>query len=129
MMNEIFQKALQVAQSGDINAAQQYVNEYFGEETELNLVKCKECGAILAISSDLLATGLSGGDQRINLEIYRHAKQYPSHFTSIVGLPRGTEFPIGELLRTQLAKVCNMYNLSFSEGLDKRIKYLEDKLI
>ena len=127
-LSEVFSKAAELYREGDVEKAQAWVNQHFGEDTDLNIVKCKQCGEIIALTASLMGVALTGGDKRINLEIYRHLETYPTHHDMIVGLSHGVEIPIGVTLWTGLAMACKKHGLTIDEGIRERIEYLENRL-
>ena len=129
VQQEVIERALKIAIEQNYEEAQKFVEETFGKKTDLDIVKCDECGEILALVENLLARGLSGGDPATTLAIYRHMKQYPDHADMINGYSHGTAIPIGKTLNSALRSTAKKFNLTFMEALDKRIKHLEAKLV
>lgn len=126
--NKIFEKALEIATNQDYEAAQTFISNIFGEDSDLNIVKCDKCGEILALVVNLLAKSISGGDKKATLAVYKHIRKHPDHAELIYGYSYGVGLPIGKPLNTALRSVAKKFNLSYMEALDKRIEYLEGKL-
>ena len=124
----ILSEALEILNTKDQEAAQRFVRENFGEDTDLNIVKCEMCGEIIALCASLLATGLTGGDKLVNLQVYKHIKEHRGHMNHIYGLSHGVRLPIGQTLGYAITRIGKQYNMSLDEALDSRIKHLEEKL-
>ena len=129
MENRLFTEALELFQKADMETAQRWITENFGEDADLNIVKCKQCGEIIAVTLYIFAKAFTGGDKRVNLEVYKHIRDHRDHANSIVGIAYDVELPIGSTLFKALQSTAKKFNLSIDEALDKRIQYLEDKLI
>jgi len=127
-LGEVFSKAAELYREGDVEKAQAWVNRYFGEAVDLNIVKCKQCGEIIALAANLMGVALTGGDPRITLEVWRHLDQYPTHHDAVVGLSHGVEVPIGSTLWMGLSMACMKHRITLDEGIKMRIEYLERKL-
>jgi len=126
---ELLNRAMKIALEQDYDAAQKFITETFGDGSDLDIVKCDECGEILALVVNLLARSLSGGDRSVTLAVYKHIRAYPLHEKKINGHSHGAALPLGITLGAGLRRTAERFNLSFTEALDKRIAYLEEKLL
>ena len=149
---EIYKKALELFQSKDAVEAQRFIDEHFGQGANLNIVKCDQCGEILAFVVNILAKGLTGGDDLTNLAIYKHIREHPDHAADIYGESHGMRLPLGKTLfygvvtnTTQAGALFKIFGkvpsyklrgligaaehhgITLEEALDKRIAYLEAK--
>jgi len=124
---EIYKKALEIFQAKDQSAAQRFISEHFGDDADLNIVKCDQCGEILALVVNILSKGLTGGDTLTNLAIYKHIREHPDHGTDIYGYSHGVGLPIGHTLDVVIRSMAKRFNMTLEEALDKRIAYLEAK--
>ena len=119
---------MKIALDQNFEQAQKFISETFGDDSDLNIVKCDECGEILALVVNLLARSISGGDQKATLAVYKHIRAYPEHEEHIYGYSHGVTLPIGKTLGHGLRWGAKKHGLSFTEALDSRIAYLESKL-
>ena len=126
---ELLDRAVKIALEQDYDAAQKFITETFGDDSDLDIVKCDECGEILALVVNLLAHSLSGGDKAATLAVYKHIRACPLHEERINGYSHGVAVPLGMTLGAGLRRTAERFNLSFTEALDKRIAYLEEKLL
>ena len=158
VQKDLFEKALKIFQEQDMEKAKEYIRENFGDDVDLNIVKCNECGEIIALVTNILAVGLMGGDKKVDLEILKHIRKHPTHANKICGYSHGEELPYGETLMygtpTKLKEMpfynifkffidrlipdyaqhglvgtAEHHNITVEEVIDKRIKHLEAKLI
>ena len=125
---ELLNRAVKIALEQDYDAAQKFITETFGDDSDLDIVKCDECGEILALVVNLLAHSLSGGDKSATLAVYKHIRACPLHEERINGYSHGVAVPLGMTLGAGLRMAAKRFSLSFTEALDKRIAYLESKL-
>jgi len=125
---ELLNRAMKIALEQDYDAAQKFITETFGDGSDLDIVKCDECGEILALVVNLLARSLSGGDRSVTLAVYKHIRAYPLHEKKINGYSHGAALPLGITLGAGLRNTAKKFNLTFMEALDKRIAYLDSKL-
>ena len=123
--SEIFREALELFNSHDIEKAKNFIRERFGEDADLNIIKCDMCGEVVALCSNLLATGLTGGDKLVNLQVYRHIKKYLGHMDSINGYSHGVTLPIGSTLGAAIMAQGKRFNMTLDEALVSRIEHLE----
>jgi len=126
--DQIFREALEIFKTRDQEQANQFIRERFGDDADLNIVKCDLCGEILALSSNLLAKGLTGGDKTVNLQVYRHIKAYPDHMNDINGYSHGVAVPLGSTLGAAIEAVGKRFGLTLDEALTSRIQRLEKQL-
>jgi hypothetical protein len=126
--DEVYREVLEIFQSGDINKAKEYIDTRFGEDADLNIVKCDKCGKILSLTPNLLASCLTGGDKRVSLAIWRHLEKHPDHYEEVAGYSHSVRVPIGHTLWAGLKHACRKHGVTAEEGIRKRIEYLETKL-
>jgi len=126
--HRILSEALEIFNTRDPEAAQRFVEDHFGEDTDLNIVKCDMCGEIIALCVNIIVTGITGGDKRVNLQIYKHIKEHRTHMNHIYGHSHGVRLPLGQTLGYTITRVAKSYDLSLDEALDSRIAHLEEKL-
>ena len=46
---ELYKKALEIFQAQNQTEAQRFISEHFGDDADLNIVKCDQCGEVLAL--------------------------------------------------------------------------------
>ena len=153
-LDKVLNKALEFYREGDEEKAQAWINQHFGEDVDLSIVKCEICGEVLALVENILAKTLIGGDKRANLAVYKHIKNHPTHIESIFGYSHGVKLPLGSTLfygierqpswlleklrpvldyfpkhkRGGLKGAAEYHGLTIDEALRSRIEHLETKL-
>ncbi len=101
----LYDEALKIANTKDLEAAKKFIVNRFGEDVTLSTVKCEKCGEILAFCPHMLAVTLTGGDKLVNLNVYRHILEYPTHGEHIYGYSHNTKLPIGSTLLYGVSKL------------------------
>jgi len=124
---ELYKKALEIFQAQNQTEAQRFISEHFGDDADLNIVKCDQCGEVLALVVNILSKGLTGGDTLTNLAIYKHIRKHPDHGPDIYGYSHGVGLPIGHTLNVTIRSMAKRFNMTLEEALDQRISYLEAK--
>jgi len=127
-MSNIYEKVIELFKTRDTEAAQKLIEENFGEDADLNIVKCEACSQIIALSVNILAKALTGGDTKVTLEVYKHILAHPDHAEQIYGYSHGVKLPIGFTLYSAIDTARKRYNYTLERALTERIKYLEAKL-